>query len=259
MKIGIVGYGFVGQAIGQAHRSDQLVICDPKLENSTALDNFVECDAIFVCVPSPSSDDGSCDTSILEEVLKKLSAITHNQVPLICKTTAPPTIYNQLQKQYPSIVHCPEFLTAANAILDYANQSYCILGGDYNWCIKARAVIAHGRPMDFDMFKMVSIETAALYKYMMNCYLATKVTFMNDFKKIADATRVEWIDLIHLAECDSRIGNTHMNVPGPDGRHGWGGACFPKDIAAILSESQNLDVNLDLLYCVESTNKKHRI
>jgi UDPglucose 6-dehydrogenase len=258
MRIGIVGFGFVGQAIGWAHRNDQLVICDPKLEDSAELTKFLNCDAIFVCVPSPSTADGHCDTSILEQVLKELQVVTNKQIPIICKTTAPPTVYNRLQIIYPNIVHCPEFLTAANATEDYCNQDYCIIGGDYNWGVKARIVISHGRPMNLEKFIIVSIKTAALYKYMMNCYLATKVTFMNDFKKIADVTNVEWSDLIYLASYDCRIGQTHMSVPGPDGKYGWGGACFPKDVSAIIKEATDLNVDCATISMIEMINKIHR-
>ena len=93
---------------------------------------------------------------------------------------------------------------------------------------------------------------------MMNSYLAAKVTFMNDFKKIADAEGVDIKDLAYLAKHDDRIGTTHMEVPGPDGQYGWGGACFPKDIAAIQMEGLDLGVELELLSRVEDINKKHR-
>ena len=93
---------------------------------------------------------------------------------------------------------------------------------------------------------------------MMNSYLATKVTFMNDWNKIAEAEGVSLDDLRFIAAHDDRIGITHMKVPGPDGHYGWGGACFPKDIAAILEEGLDLGVELELLGRVEDINKKHR-
>jgi UDPglucose 6-dehydrogenase len=81
---------------------------------------------------------------------------------------------------------------------------------------------------------------------------------MNDFKLLADAEGVEWNDLTYLAKHDGRIGFSHMDVPGPDGQYGWGGACFPKDIAAILHEAMDLDTELELLGRVEDINKQHR-
>jgi UDPglucose 6-dehydrogenase len=93
---------------------------------------------------------------------------------------------------------------------------------------------------------------------MMNSYLATKVTFMNDFKSLADAEDVNWGDLLQASVHDNRIGDTHMNVPGPDGQYGWGGGCFPKDVAAITMEAIDLTVDFELLDRVETINVRHR-
>ena len=262
-RIGIIGFGVVGQAIGWAHRHQDLVIRDPKLTNSADLSAFNNCDAIFVCVPSPpvdsSLEDGHCDSSILEQTLKNILFVTVNKpIPIICKTTAPPTVYQRLQKQYPNIVYCPEFLTQADATFDYQNTEYFVLGGAEEWCEKARDIIREGVPSVEEKFLFTNIKTAALYKYMMNSYLATKVTFMNDFKQLADRLDVSWHDLKTLSVYDDRIGHTHMDVPGPDGQYGWGGACFPKDIAAILTEALDLGEELELLGRVEDINKKHR-
>jgi UDPglucose 6-dehydrogenase len=260
MRIGIIGFGYVGQAIGWSYQyKAELVIRDPKLVDSASLDQLASCDAIFVCVPSPSTEDGHCDTAILETTLKELLFVNINkQIPIISKVTAPPSVYARLQKEYTNLVYCPEFLTAANNVADYANSSYFVLGGDYDWCVKARAVIHQGVPLVHDKFTIIDIKTAAMYKYMMNSYLATKVTFMNDFKLLADAEGIDWTDLKYLSTADIRIGNTHMDVPGPDGQYGWGGGCFPKDVAAIIMEAIDLGVDFELLDRVETINKKHR-
>jgi len=260
MRIGIIGFGYVGQAIWWSYQyKAELVIRDPKLVDSASLDQLASCDAIFVCVPSPSTEDGHCDTAILEDTLKELLFVNINkQIPIISKVTAPPSVYARLQEEYPNLVYCPEFLTAANNVADYANSNYFILGGDYDWCVKARAVIQLGIQLVHDQFTIVNIKTAAMYKYMMNSYLATKVTFMNDFKLLADAEGVEWTDLKYLSTTDKRIGNTHMDVPGPDAQYGWGGGCFPKDVAAIIMEAIDLGVDFELLDRVETINKKHR-
>jgi UDPglucose 6-dehydrogenase len=260
MKIGIIGFGYVGSAIAWTHRHDDLVVVDPKLPDSAKLSDLTDCDGIFVCVPSPPIDptlaDGRCDTSILENVLKDLLFVNiANGIPIICKTTAPPSVYERLHRQYPNIVYCPEFLTAKNHIADYANADYYIIGGEPKWQELAHAVITK------DLDKKVvytDIKNAAFYKYMMNSYLATKVSFMNDFKQLADAEGISWNELKVLAHQDKRIGTTHMDVPGPDGEYGWGGACFPKDIAAIIEEALSHNLDFELLQRVEALNKKHR-
>lgn len=263
MRIGIIGFGYVGGAVAWAHKDQDIIIRDPKLKSSAELDKFVDCDAVFVCVPSPCIDltleDGRCDTSILEQTLKELLFVLINkQIPIICKTTAPPSVYERLQKEYPNIVHCPEFLTAANNLADYIQAEYFVLGGNYDWCVKARKIIQLGVSVPIDRFIITNIKTASLYKYMMNSYLATKVTFMNDFKSLADAEEIDWNDLKILTTYDERIGKTHMDVPGTDGKYGWGGACFPKDVAAIITEALDKGLNFELMQRVESINKKHR-
>lgn len=259
MKIGIIGIGFVGGAVAWAHQSVELVLRDPKLKDSASLDKFTDCDAVYVCVPSPSTEDGHCDTSILESTIKELLFATMNkQIPIICKTTAPPSVYDQLQKQYPNIVYSPEFLTAANNLMDYVNTEHVIIGGDYDWCVKARKIIQLSLPLNQEKFTIVDIKTASLFKYMMNSYFATKVTFMNDFANLANHLGVAWDDLKYLAKTDSRIGITHMSVPGTDGQFGWGGMCFPKDVAAIQMEALDLGTELELVGRVEDINKKHR-
>ena len=259
MRIGIIGHGYVGKAIAWAHRHQDIVIRDPILENSADLTKFKDCSGIFVCVPSPMLEDGRCDTSILEQVLKELLFVIINApIPIICKTTAPPSIYAKLQAAYPNIVHCPEFLTANDNLNNYTNTSYFVLGGSPYWTSKASAIIQSGVPLVPECFNMTDIRTAALYKYMMNSYLATKVTFMNDFKQLADAEGVNFKDLIQLSVIDYRIGCTHMSVPGPDGRDGWGGGCFPKDISAIITEAHELGAEMNLLSSVTTINNKHR-
>lgn len=259
MKIGIIGFGYVGQAVAWSHRDQDIIIRDPKLKDSAELHKFVDCDGIYICVPSPSLEDGHCDTSFLELVLKELTFVNiAKETVLISKTTAPPSVYKRLQQEYPNLVHSPEFLTQSNAVIDYANARYCVLGGDDDWCVRARDIIFSGRKLTHDNHLVTTIETAALFKYMMNSYLATKVTFMNDFKNLADSLGVNWDSIKGLALHDDRIGSTHMDVPGPDGEYGWGGSCFPKDVGAIIEEAIDLGIDFELMDRVESINKRHR-
>jgi UDPglucose 6-dehydrogenase len=259
MKVGIIGYGFVGQAIGLCYESKDLIVRDPKFSDSAELSKFNNCDCIFVCVPSPSREDGSCDTSILEQTIKELLfTVLNKDIPVICKTTAPPSVYERLHKEYPNIVHCPEFLTAANAHEDYVNSPYCVIGGDEKYCEMARKFIETHLNISYFEYKITDIKTAALYKYMMNSYLAAKVTFMNEFYKLAKVEGVDWDELCALSTYDTRMGRTHMSVPGPDGSYGWGGACFPKDMAAIINEAKSLGVDFKLLEQIQDINKEHR-
>jgi UDPglucose 6-dehydrogenase len=260
MKIGIIGFGYVGSAVGWAHRKQDQIIRDPKLKDSRGLQEFVNADAVFICLPSPMLEDGRCDTSYLENGLDELmsSVKFEKPIPIICKTTAPPSVYNKLQEKYPNIVYSPEFLTAANHIADYSNAEFFVIGGHAEWCERAREVIRQGVSLTDNDFIYTDIKTASMFKYMMNSFMSMKVTFMNDFYELCQAEGVDWRTMKKLAGYDDRVGKTHMDVPGPDGQFGYGGACFPKDVAAIITEAIDLNVDFELMQRVESINARHR-
>lgn len=248
VKIGIIGLGFVGDAIRKNVTSYASVTCidtDPKKGFQIATyDDILECEGIFVCVPSPAKEDGSCDSSILESVLKNLKDY---KGVIISKVTATPDVYSKLADQYPNLVYSPEFLTANNADNDYASETWVIIGGSTKaYQHEAARIIRETKPT-LDSVSYCTIQEASMIKYLINSFLATKVVFMNEMASLAGKTGCNWD---HMRECismDKRIGTTHMQVPGPDGFYGFGGHCFPKDTSAILKYAESLDVNLNTL------------
>lgn len=241
-RIGIIGLGYVGGAIqASVDWPDAFFIIDPlKGYNNTYQDLKEETDGVFVCVPSPQGDDGSCNTEILESVLKELKAVNYNGV-IISKCTAPPNVYEKLNNEFPNLVHAPEFLTAANANKDYANGKFCIIGGSVMAYLReAERIIRQTQPSLGDNVRFCSIGEASLAKYTINSFLATKVTFMNELWGIAVASGLNYDTIVDMIKMDPRIGTSHMQVPGPDGYYGFGGACFPKDTAALLKYSESV-------------------
>jgi nucleotide sugar dehydrogenase len=265
-KIGFIGLGMVGTAIkfhymGMLAKDYKLVERDPKLgDASAAWQDFMDCAAVYVCLPTPATTDtGDCDVTVLESALHDLfAALGDSDTVVIAKSTAPPEFYVRMQQQYHRLVHCPEFLRARSATMDYMNSDYFVLGGDPTWTKRARDIISQGvfnRHVDY---LETDIATAAFYKYMVNSYLATKVTFMNEFNRLAVAQGVEWFDVKRAAKLDRRIGDSHMDVPGPDGTYGWAGDCFPKDTRAIINVAQKLGVRLDQLMATVGINGQQR-
>ena len=93
---------------------------------------------------------------------------------------------------------------------------------------------------------------------MNNCFFATKVSFMNEMKLIAEKSKVDWDMAVEGFVRDGRIGHTHLNVPGPDGKFGFGGSCFPKDVQAMIDFGKTLGLHLHTLEGVWNTNLKVR-
>ncbi len=250
MKIGFIGLGFVGNAIHTAYKDNfvaETICVDPAKGHTNTYKDLLETDGIFVCVPSPQGDDGSCDTSILENVLKELAGLKYHGV-IISKVTAPPAVYTRLQETYPNLVHAPEFLTAANAVKDYMNSEFVIIGGKVAaYRNEAERIIKAGLNQSKLDIMHCSIAEASLAKYTINCFLSTKVIFMNEMHKLAEKLGCDYQKIAEMVKSDKRIGSSHMQVPGPDGSFGFGGMCFPKDTSALLKYAEEAGAEMMVL------------
>jgi nucleotide sugar dehydrogenase len=249
MKIGIIGLGFVGNAIKESMDSfycDSVLVDKDQSKGKNKFTDLLECDGVFICVPTPENSDGTCDTSILENVLIKLFNINYHGV-IISKCTAPPNVYQQLNEKYLNLVHVPEFLTAANAVRDYAEGTFAIIGGKVDaYKREAERIIKLSQPSLENVF-FCSIGEASLAKYAINCFMSTKVIFMNELKQLADKCNLDYDKISAMIKADKRVGKSHMQVPGPDGLYGFGGACFPKDTAALLKFAEKMNISMNVL------------
>jgi UDPglucose 6-dehydrogenase len=249
-KIAVIGLGFVGGTIYKSFSEDnpfvELIGIDPAKGMINTINDIKDFDAVFVCVPSPQLADGSADTSILEGVLKDLDAVDFKGV-IISKVTAPPDVYTRLNDLYINLVHAPEFLTAANAFDDYLHGKFAIIGGKISaFRNEAERYIRLSQPGIVSVVHC-SIGEAALAKYTINSFLATKVIFMNEMEKLATSNGMDWLKVASAIRQDTRIGQSHMQVPGPDGQYGFGGMCFPKDTRALLKYAENQGNQLTVL------------
>lgn len=255
MKIGILGLGYVGSAVAWTHRNHKIIKRDPKFgAESASLDEIYSCDAVYVCVPTPMLENGYCDDSYVKSALSDLK--DYKKV-IICKSTIPPSIYDDLKRKQLNMIHAPEFLTAANATEDYENSDWVLIGGERYWAEQAASIIASST-IKAQHYHITSIKTASLFKYIANSFLASKVTFMNDMYHLSQVLGIDWKEIKEIAKNDSRLGNSHWDVPGPDGKFGFGGACFPKDVSAIIEHANDHGIKLELLDSVRKINLKHR-
>ncbi len=266
-QIGIIGQGFVGSAVREGMKNHFDILAfdkDPnKYSNVESIFHVVEStDLTFLCVPTPMRKNGSCDLSIVRNALDEINdvakALFAEDYIVVIKSTIPPGTTEQLNREYPNldIVFNPEFLTEANAVDDYKNQNRIIVGGERPGSTKVKAVFAKAFP------KVPIIKTsssiAEMIKYVTNTFLATKVSFANEMYQICQALNIDYDKVIEYARYDERLGNSHWSVPGPDGDFGFGGHCFPKDIAALEYLAERFGVDTTVITAAIAKNQKVR-
>jgi UDPglucose 6-dehydrogenase len=266
MKIGIIGQGFVGNAVYQKFKqfyNMKTYDLNSSLCNSTYTDMVDTCNVIFVCLPTPMNKDGSCNLDILTGVLKQLNELektfdVDTKYTVILKSTIPPgttAIFNSLYENL-NVVFSPEFLTERNAVEDFNNQKRIILGGN-------RPITTKLKPIFLKVFpKIKIIKTDSTYaemvKYLTNTFLTTKVSFANEMYELCGKLNVDYDKIIEYATEDERLGKSHWSVPGPDGNLGYGGHCFPKDLGALIHKTEQLKTTNNVLKAVRDTNDKIR-
>ena len=263
MNIGIVGLGYVGTALKEgfkAHYNIETYDLRADLSSCDSIDELVKkTELIFLCVPTPMNENGSSNLDIVKNVVNEIALSEYlKDQTLIIKSTIPPGTTEKLNEKYENldIVFNPEFLTEANFIDDFKNQDRIILGGPRPATTKLKQFYINVFP------KSTIIKTGSSYaemvKYLANTFLATKVSFANEMKMICDKLDIDYDKVVEYAIYDDRLGKTHWSVPGPDGKLGFGGSCFPKDINALIHCASELGLDTQLIKSVWNLNLKVR-
>jgi len=255
-SIGIIGHGYVGESQSFAFSpSFNVKVFDKDSSKSThSLKEVLESDIIFVCLPTPMKKDGSQDLSFISDFFND----TKKGPIYIIKSTVIPGTTNMLVNKYKNldIIFSPEFLTERTAKLDILTQTRIILGGNKKLTNKVREIY-NIRFKNKTIIQTDSL-TAEFIKYMNNTFFASKVSIMNEFYRLANHLGVDWDKALYGFVSDQRIGDSHLNVPGPDGKLGFGGTCFPKDINAFISFAKEHNINMNVLEAAWKTNLEVR-
>ena len=242
-NVGIIGNGFVGesQAFAFSPTSNVMIYDVDPLKSNATIDEVHNCDIVFVCVPTPMLIDGSQDLNYIMNVF----TLAREKAIYVIKSTVLPGTTNLIQKKYPKIkvIFSPEFLSERTAKLDVLTQARVILGGKSELTSIVRQLFEQ-RFMNRNIIETDSV-TAEMVKYMNNTFFATKVSILNEFKLLADKVGANWSDALNGFVSDSRIGDSHVHVPGPDGKLGYGGTCFPKDVNAFIIFAKKNGINLN--------------
>ena len=207
------------------------------------------------------SKDGSFDVSIVDQTLSSIDLIADNLETfrnIVLKSTIPPGTTEEFNKKFQSlkIIFNPEFLTERNAVKDYDNQKRIILGGPRPATTELKTIFSKVFP------KAHIIKTDSSYaemvKYFTNTFLATKVSFANEIYQLCNKLNIDYDKVVEYATLDERLGKSHWGVPGHDGDLGYGGHCFPKDLAALLYLSYQYKTVNGVLKATQETNDKVR-
>jgi len=222
--IGLIGRGVVGGAIENAYtKANRPLIVVDKGDDFRALD---QCTMIWVAVPE-------------WELAVVARQLTNSKAIYIIKSTALPEHFVSMFKRF---VYVPEFLTAHNANDDFMNPDMLPIGTDNQQ--DADVVLDEMFALGVYCYhaKVVTVEEASAIKYYANSFLATKVVFNNQFAQYCKDNNIEWDNVARVLKDDVRLGPTHWQVPGPDGKPGYGGACFPKDVRTLLFKTKRLSL-----------------
>ena len=246
----IIGFGVVGQAVhaGISDRAgnNYCEIYDPDMGHDNSYSD--DYDGVILCLPTPQGPNGECDDSLVAQYHSEIRARSP-RVPILLKSTVSLELIRSLSNDI-HLTYNPEFLTEVDSLDEFLNQKFAIFGGgDCRYWYEM--FISCG--IKIDNVKFTSMRNAAFAKYTINSFLATKVVFFNELHNLYDGEGFD--ELTELVSMDSRIGESHMMVPGPSLEYGFGGKCLPKDTSAFATSAKG---KLKLLEHVIKLNKKIR-
>jgi UDPglucose 6-dehydrogenase len=261
--IGIIGQGFVGNAVYQKFKNYYDVFTYDLDESKATSDksDVISQPYVFLCLPTPMNKNGSCNVDIIETELSNLDLIADNQEiikTVVIKSTITPGTTEKWNRKYESlnIVFNPEFLTEANAVSDYENQDRIILGGVRPATTNLKTIFSKVFPKAH-IIKTDSTH-AEMVKYLTNTFLSVKVSFANEIYQLCNNLNIDYDKVVEYATLDDRLGLSHWNVPGPDGDFGFGGHCFPKDLSALLHLTKQMSTTNNVLLATQRTNDEVR-
>lgn len=261
-KIGIVGWGVVGRAVGEgfaAKKGNKIFWYSRTPGPRTPEEVVKKSEFLFVCVPTPMfADHSGIDLSVVRKTVDFIALkISGTDKVLTIKSTVIPGTTATFAKKYPRVNFAmnPEFLTEANAPWDFLHPDRTVIGA-FSQRVAARLVSLY-RDLYGANSKIFITDptTAEMVKYMSNIFLATKVILANEMFDLCTALGIKYEEVVEMVAADPRIGASHINVTTV---RGFGGKCFPKDTVALLGAAKKLGVDLSTVKAMWEKNLKIR-
>jgi len=240
MKIGIAGYGFVGQAHELILKDyHDIIVSDP---DKGHYGDLRHADAVIVCVSTPPRADGSCEMKNVFDVIDSVG-----DVPILIKSTISVEGWNMLADLGKNLTFSPEFLRAAHWQKDALENKQYYFGGDSCNFWSDIFVLALG-PINISIESPAELVAAKAFR---NSFLALKVSFFNQIYDYCKAHQIDYYSVVNTIVADDRIGSSHTSITK---ERGYGGHCFPKDVRAVIKSGQAYGARLTLLEEADAYN-----
>lgn len=236
------------------------------LSFTTDLKNAVKkSDIVFIAVGTPPNEDGSADLSHVLGVAKSIGEHMNHELIVVDKSTVPvgtaelvkAEIKKELEKRGEKIefhvVSNPEFLAQGTAVEDFLEPSRVVVGADDEKVLETMRELYGPFMRREERFYGVDPKTAEIVKYASNCFLAVKISAVNDLANICSLTGADYDQVRRAMGADPRIGEQFMYA-GP----GFGGSCFPKDVKALIRTAKDFGYDAKMLGQTLDTNEKQK-
>jgi len=234
MNIGVIGRGFVGDALYKSFlKREQKIISYDKYKNIGKFSDILDSDILFLCLPTPSSCNGSFNLSALTDTLTLLRDNYYNGLAVVKSTVEPGTTRAFCKKYKLNIVHNPEFLTARSNYQDFDSQDHIVLGKVEDSVLFDKLVSLYVDLYKDAKISICSSEESEAMKLFCNCFYAAKVQIFNELYFVCKKMNIDFENVKKMMFLNNWINPKHTDVPGPDGMLSYGGACFPKDTEAL--------------------------
>ena len=217
-----------------------------------ALEAVSDCEAAFLCVPTPQGGDGSVDLSFVEAAAAEMAEAMPPAALIVNKSTVPvgstQVVERVMQRTDVKVVSNPEFLREGSAVRDFLFPDRIVIGSDDQAAAEKVASFYDGVDAPILITDPASAETI---KYASNAFLATKLSFVNALAAVCEGVGADVNDVVKGLGYDRRIGHQYLQ-PGP----GWGGSCFPKDTMALLRIAESGGYDFRFLGGVIAVNEE---
>lgn len=252
-KVGIIGDGVIGGAnkTGFEHIGRTVKVHDIKYE--TNIKQVLDCEVVFLCVPTPMKTDGSCDVSIVEDVVRQLSENAYAGVICIRSTCIPGTTQNLIDKYVNTrICFSPEFLRERCAVEDFIENHQLLAIGAQDDDAFEKIKNVHGK-LPKTIVRLTPTE-AELLKYYNNVYNSVRIIFANYMFEICQKFNADYEQILSAYLQTQKSTGNYLSVN--ENLRGFGGMCLPKDTMALSKLSEKLGVRLNLISTVLTDNEK---